>query len=251
MLMLDPVIQMDNFNYPFLKHFSDLRIAVMRSIYGVFIGLIICFLYSDKILKWFMSSLTKMADGKIKLIALTPYEYFFSEIRAAFICGILMAAPWMFYQIWFFISPGLYRNEKKFIFCFVFSSFVFFMCGVFFSQYFVLPLVFNFFIKNMPSYVEGQYSIGMLFSFSTNLILLFGVIFEIPLLIFLLTLFNFVTIEALKSIRRYVIVLAFILAAILTPTPDPFTQTAMAIPIILLYEFGIFIAQLFVLQSNE
>lgn len=238
---------MDDSSYPFLKHLSDLRIAIIRSIYGIFAGLVISFIFSDEILKWFVSSLIKTSNNEIKLIALAPYEYFFSEIRAALIGGILIASPWIFYQIWLFVSPGLYKNEKRIAFYFVFSAVIFFISGMIFAQCFILPMVFNFFVKNTPSYIEGRYSIGVLFSFSSNLILLFGIVFEIPLLIFLLILFNIVTIEILKSIRRYIIVIAFVLSAILTPTPDPFTQTAMAIPMILLYELGIFIARLFIL----
>ncbi|MEI6805104.1 MAG: twin-arginine translocase subunit TatC [Myxococcaceae bacterium] len=234
-----------------MTHLSDLRKVIVRALLGIGVGLIVCVAFSDKLLKWLSEPIQEALGGNAHLVVLAPHEYFFTEMKAALIGGVLLATPWVFYQIWLFVAPGLYKNEKKLAFLFVFSTAFFFVAGVLFAQYCVFPSVFKFFIGTLPNYIQGQYSIGLLFSFSTNLLLAFGLVFETPVLVFLLIYLDLVELKTLQGYRRYVIVLAFVIAAILTPTPDPLTQTLMALPIIVLYELGLFLARLTKFPQNQ
>lgn len=242
---------MDSQSYPFMTHLSDLRRVIVRALMGVGVGLIACVAFSDKLLEWLSEPMQKALGGNANLVVLAPHEYFFTEMKAALIGGVLLASPWVFYQIWLFVAPGLYKTEKKMAFLFVGSTALCFVMGILFAQYFVFPSIFKFFIGSLPSYIQGQYSIGLLFSFSTNLLLAFGLVFETPVLVFLLIYMDLVELKTLQDYRRYVIVLAFIIAAVLTPTPDPLTQTLMALPIIILYELGLLLARLTKLRLNQ
>ncbi|MBL4818331.1 MAG: twin-arginine translocase subunit TatC [Deltaproteobacteria bacterium] len=235
---------MDEANYPITNHLKDLRAILVRSMLWIGAGLIVCIAFADRLIDWLLGPVRQVMGEKTNLIVLTPHEYFFTEMKAALVGGILLASPWIFYQIWCFAAPGLYRHEKKMAFSFVAITALCFVGGILFAQHFVFPSVFNFFIESVPEHIQGNYSIGLLFSFTTNLLLAFGLVFETPVLVFLLAYFNLVELSTLRSGRRYVIVLAFIVAAVLTPTPDPLTQTLMAVPIILLYELGIFWARM-------
>lgn len=242
---------MDSQSYPFLAHLSDLRKVLVRALLGIAVGLIACIAFASKILAWLSQPIQEALGGNAHLVVLAPHEYFFTEMKAALIGGVLLASPWVFYQVWLFVAPGLYKKEKKLAFSFVFFTAFFFVFGVLFAQYVVFPSIFKFFIASLPSYIQGQYSIGLLFAFSTNLLLAFGLVFETPVLVFLLIYLNLVELKTLQGYRRYVIVLAFVVAAILTPTPDPLTQTLMACPIILLYELGLFLAKLTKFRLNQ
>ncbi len=242
---------MDSQSYPFMTHLADLRKVIVRALLGIGVGLITCMVFADRLLEWLSEPIKGALGPDAKLVVLTPHEYFFTEMKAALIGGVLLASPWVFYQVWLFVAPGLYKNEKKLAFGFVFSTALFFVAGILFAQYFVFPSVFRFFIGTLPSYIQGQYSIGLLFAFSTNLLLAFGLVFETPVLVFLLIYLDLVELKTLQGYRRYVIVLAFVIAAVLTPTPDPLTQTLMACPIVILYELGLFLAKVAKFRFNQ
>ena len=242
---------MDAQTYPLRKHLLDLRTVLLRAFLGIGVGLIACAFFADLLLQWLSEPIQKALEGQAHLVVLAPHEYFFTQMKAALIGGFVLSSPWVFYQIWLFVAPGLYKNERKLAFCFVFCTALFFVSGILFAQYVVFPSIFRFFIGSLPSYIQGQYSIGLLFSFSTNLLLAFGLVFETPVLVFLLIYMDLVELKTLQSYRRYVIVLAFIVAAILTPTPDPLTQTLMACPILLLYELGLLVAKLAIFKNSS
>ncbi|MES2503633.1 MAG: twin-arginine translocase subunit TatC [Myxococcota bacterium] len=234
-----------------MTHLSDLRRMLVRALWGVLVGLIACFWAAEHLLAWLLAPIQKSMGENARLIVLSPHEYFFTEMKAAFIGGVLLSSPWIFYQIWLFVAPGLYKTEKKMAAVFVGVTAFCFVGGVMFAQYCVFPSMFSFFLGTLPAYIEGQYSIGLLFAFSSNLLLVFGLVFETPVLVFMLAFMDLVALSTLKSVRRYVIVVAFIVAAILTPTPDPMTQTMMAVPMILLYELGLFLARLAKMRLNQ
>lgn len=227
-----------------MTHLTDLRKLLVRALLGIGVGLIACFAFADKLLAWMLAPVQKAMGLGAELVVLTPHEYFFTEMKAALIGGLLLSSPWVFYQIWLFVAPGLYRKEKKLAFGFVSSTALCFVGGVLFAQYCVFPSMFSFFVGTMPSHIHGQYSVGLLFAFSSNLLLVFGLVFETPILVFLLVFFDLVELKTLSSGRRYIIVIAFIVAAVLTPTPDPLTQTLMAVPMVILYELGLLAARL-------
>jgi sec-independent protein translocase protein TatC len=168
-------------------------------------------------------------------------EMFFAYLKVAFIAGILASAPLIFYQIWLFVAPGLYRKEKKYLIPFVVSSTFLFVGGALFGYFVVFPFGFKFFIGFANEYVKALPSVKQYLSFSIKLLFAFGVVFELPVVIFFLAKIGVVTPKLLRKKRKYAILLTFALAAILTP-PDVITQCMMAVPLIVLYEIGILVA---------
>jgi len=235
---------MDETTYPIVKHLGDLRKTVVRALLGVVVGMMVCFYFADVILLWLRKPMEKALGASNSFVVLSPHEYFFTEMKAALIAGIFLSSPWIMYQLWLFVAPGLYRGEKKLAAMFTVSTVFFFVAGALFAHEIVFPPMFHFFIGTLPPDVHGSYSIGILFGFATNLLLAFGLVFETPVVVFLLVSMGVVDVKNLTKWRRYVIVIAFIISAILTPTPDPMTQTMMALPIILLYELGLWVAKL-------
>ena len=150
--------------------------------------------------------------------------------------------PYILYELWKFIAPGLYPKEKKFVLPFVFFGTAFFAGGAAFGFYVFLPITFQFLLKVLPAEVNAQFTVERYFSLVTQMILAMGIIFELPLVLAILSLAGIVKTAMLKKYRRYAIIVAFIVSAIVTPTVDPYTQTLMALPLILFYEFGIWFA---------
>ncbi len=237
---------MDEKSYPVIAHLKDLRRSVFRAIIGVALGMIVCFVFTEEILLWLRRPMEKVLGTSSHFVVLSPQEYFFTEMKAALMAGIFLSSPWVMYQLWLFVVPGLYVQEKKLAGIFVAATVFFFVAGAYFAYAVVFPPMFQFFIGTLPPDIQGNYSIGILFGFATNLLLAFGFVFETPVLVFLLVLMGVVEVEDLSKWRRYVVVIAFVVAAILTPTPDPLTQIMMALPIIFLFELGLFSAKLFV-----
>lgn len=242
---------MDDKELHLLDHFRDLRKSLIRAIWGVIVGMCACFYFADDILAWLRKPMQVVFKDNSQFIVLVPHEYFFTEMKAALVAGLFLAAPWVFYQLWLFIAPGLYKKEKKMAATFVLASMICFVAGAWFGYTFVFPPMFEFFIGTLPADIQGNYSVGMLFGFATNMLLAFGLVFETPVIVFLILILGLVDIETLSKVRRYWIVAAFLIAAILTPTPDPFTQTMMAVPMIVLYEIGILAARLFLKRSAK
>jgi len=151
-------------------------------------------------------------------------------------------APFIFYQLWMFIAPGLYRREKKYVIPFVVASTILFVGGALFGYFVVFPFGFKFFIGFSNEFVKALPSVKQYFSFAIKLLFAFGVVFELPVVIFFLTKMGIVTPELLSRKRKYAILLTFVLAAILTP-PDVITQCMMAGPLIILYEIGILVSR--------
>ena len=168
---------------------------------------------------------------------------FITYIKTAFITGILLAAPVIFYQMWMFIAPGLYQHEKQYVIPFVVFSTLLFVGGSLFGYFIVFPFGFKFFLGYANQYIRALPSVTQYFSFSSKLLLAFGVIFELPVVIFFLARIGLVSVDFLRKNRKYAILLTFVVGAILTP-PDVITQFMMAVPLILLYEIGILIARI-------
>jgi sec-independent protein translocase protein TatC len=242
---------MDDRQVPIVEHLRDLRKSLGRAMVGVVIAMIACFAFAGDILAWLRRPMEKVLGSSSQFIVLAPHEYFFTEMKAALVAGIFLASPWIMFQIWLFVAPGLYRRERRLAAAFVVATVFFFVAGAYFGHTFVFPPMFEFFIGTLPPDIHGAYSVGLLFGFATNLLLAFGLVFETPVVVFLLVLMDLVDIESLAKWRRYVVVVAFVIAAILTPTPDPITQTMMAVPIVLLYELGLLAARVLIKKRVE
>lgn len=206
-----------------------------------------CFLasynFSNELFGLLTLPLVRVMPDQSSMIFTGLAEGFFTYLKVAFLAGILLASPVIFYQFWAFISPGLYSHEKKYIFPFTFFSVMFFVGGSLFGYFVVFPFAFEFFMSFNNDQIRALPSLKEYLTFSTKLLLAFGAAFELPIFIFFLAKLGIVTVEGLARNRKYFLVGAFIAAAILTP-PDVVTQVLMAIPLMLLYELGIIAARL-------
>jgi sec-independent protein translocase protein TatC len=227
---------------PFLSHLEELRKRLVVCAIGVGAGFVIAYIFSERLFKLLVAPLKAVMPEGDQLIFTNLPEMFFAYIKVAFIAGILAAAPLIFYELWMFIAPGLYQKEKKMAIPFVISSTILFVGGALFGYFVVFPFGFKFFIGFSNEYVKALPSVKQYFSFSMKLLFAFGVVFELPVIIFFLSKMGIVTPQFLKQKRKYAILLAFVLAAILTP-PDVITQCMMAGPLIVLYEIGILVSR--------
>ncbi len=236
---------------PFVSHLIELRDRLIRA--SLAIG--ICFavlaiwpgpgaLY-DMLAAPMVAQLPKGAT----LIATNVISPFVVPLKITLMAAFLIALPVVLYQVWAFIAPGLYRHEKKLVLPLVVSSTLLFLIGVAFCYFFVFGQVFKFIQGFAPKSITAAPDIEAYLSFVLTMFIAFGAAFEVPIAVIVLARVGLVTIEQLRSFRSYFIVLAFIIAAILTP-PDVVSQLALAIPMVLLYEVGIWAAQLFIKHTQ-
>jgi sec-independent protein translocase protein TatC len=183
------------------------------------------------------------------LIATSVISPFMVPLKILLMTGFLIALPVVLYQAWAFVAPGLYTHEKKLVMPLVISSTLLFFIGVAFCYYFVFGQVFKFIQSFAPKSITAAPDIEAYLSFVLTMFVAFGLSFEVPIVVIVLARMNLVTIQKLKDFRSYFIVLAFIIAAIVTP-PDVVSQLALAIPMVLLYELGIWAAQLFIKHTR-
>ncbi len=227
---------------PFMKHLEELRKRLVASAIAVGACFVVCYIFAERLFEILVSPLkAQMVEGD-KLIFTNLPEMFLTYLKSAFIAAILLASPYIFYQIWMFVAPGLYHKEKKYLFPFVFFSTLLFVGGALFGYFVVFPFGFKFFLGFATDYIQALPSVKQYFSFAIKLLFAFGVVFELPVIIFFLTKIGVVTPEVLQKKRKYAILLTFVAAAILTP-PDVITQCMMAGPLIILYELGIIISK--------
>ncbi len=210
-------------------HLTELRRRLIRILAAVSGGTLFCYWHIQTI----MAALTAPAGS---LYYMKPAEAFLLYIKAAVLCGTIAASPVIFYELWAFLLPAFTRREKKFLLLLVPSSLALFLAGISFSYFFVLPQGLHFFLTFSDGAIQPLLSIESYLEFLFLLVLPFGCIFNVPLLLTALAMGGVLTSEMLQKARRYVILGAFILAAVITPTPDVFTQVLLALPILFLYE---------------
>ncbi|MFN4306375.1 twin-arginine translocase subunit TatC [Sulfurihydrogenibium azorense] len=237
---------------PITEHLAELRTRLIRIVLALIIGTVIAFTKANYIFELLKQPLLKV-NPNLKLYFLSPTEPFFTAFKISFLAGFILVSPFVFYQIWKFIEPALYEHEKKLAVPFVFFTTLFFAIGCLFSFYLVLPIAIGFFINfgNIQLGAEAIFSVKEYISFVLRMILAFGLTFELPVVLSLLARLGLVTPEFLQKIRPYFIVIAFIVAAVLTPTPDVFSQLMLAIPLILFYEISIIIAKILYPKSTK
>lgn len=228
---------------PFLSHLEELRKRLVHAAIAIGACFVVAYIFSERLFQLLVKPLKDVMPEGERLIFTNLPEMFLTYIKVAFVAGILVAAPVIFYEMWRFIAPGLYQHEKKYAVPFVVSSTLLFVGGALFGYFVVFPFGFEFFMAFANDYVKALPSVKQYFSFAIKLLLAFGAVFELPVIIFFLTKIGVVTPDLLKKKRKYAILLTFALAAILTP-PDVITQLMMAGPLIILYEIGILISRL-------
>nr|HID58153.1 twin-arginine translocase subunit TatC [Desulfobacterales bacterium] len=241
----------DEVKLPFTDHLEELRRRLIICLVAVGIGFIVSYMFSKKLFAILVIPLLKtMPPGEEQLIFTGLPEAFFTYLKVSLMAGILLATPVILYQLWMFIAPGLYENERRLVLPIVIFSSIFFLGGTLFAYFVILPIGFKFFIGFSCDYLRPMPTIREYLSFSSKLLLAFGVIFEMPLFILFLSKLGLITAEYLVNKRKYAILLFFIFGAILTP-PDVITQVLMALPLIVLYEVSILIAKIFGKKEEE
>ena len=236
---------------PFVQHLMELRDRLVKAAIAVGIALLLLSLYPgpaalyDILAQPLVASLP--AGGK--LIATSVISPFLVPLKIMLMTAFLMALPVVLWQLWAFVAPGLYSHEKKLVLPLVVSSTVLFFVGVAFCYFFVFGQVFKFIQGFAPTSIAATPDIESYLDFVLSMFLAFGLAFEVPIVVIVLARMGIVSIDKLKGFRSYFIVLAFVVAAIVTP-PDVVSQLALAIPMCLLYEIGIWAAQLFLKHTR-
>jgi sec-independent protein translocase protein TatC len=235
---------------PFTAHLEELRKRLIVCFIAVGTGFVLSYGFKEKLFKILTRPLISVMQPGDELIFTGLPEAFFTYLKVALLSGIILSAPVIFYQFWMFVAPGLYNKEKRLLFPIVFLSSFFFIGGALFGYFVVFPFGFKFFLGFATEYIRALPSMREYLSFSSKLLLAFGLVFELPLIITFLAKLGLVSVEFLKQNRKYALLLFFVGAAIITP-PDVVTQIMMALPLMVLYEISIIGARIFGQKKPE
>lgn len=236
---------------PFVQHLIELRDRLVRAVAAIAVATVILAIFPgpaalyDVLAEPLVSHLPKGAT----LIATSVISPFMVPIKIMLMTAFLLALPVVLWQVWAFVAPGLYSHEKKLVLPLVISSSLLFFIGIAFCYFFVFGQVFSFIQSFAPKSITAAPDIEAYLSFVLTMFIAFGLAFEVPIVVIVLARMNIVSIQKLKDFRGYFVVLAFIIAAIVTP-PDVVSQLALAIPMCLLYEIGIWSAQIFIKHTQ-
>jgi sec-independent protein translocase protein TatC len=234
----------DQEKIPFSAHLEELRKRLIICFIAIGIGFVLSYGFKEKLFEVLTYPLIKVMHSGDKLIFTGLPEAFFTYLKVAFISGIILSTPVIFYQFWKFVAPGLYDKEKRLLIPIVALSTFFFVGGAFFGYFIVFPFGFRFFLGFASDTIRPLPSMREYLSFSTKLLLAFGFVFELPLIITFFARMGIVSVDFLKTKRKYAILVIFTVSAILTP-PDVATQIMMAVPLMVLYEISIVGAKIF------
>ena len=234
----------DTDKLPFTEHLDELRKRMITSFIAVGICFVGSYAFKEKLFEILTQPLISVMGAGEKLIFTNLPEAFFTYLKVSFLSGLILAAPVVLYQFWMFIAPGLYRKERKLLFPVIILSSFFFIGGALFGYFIVFPFGFKFFLGFASETIRPMPSMKEYLSFAAKMLLVFGLVFELPLVITSMARMGLVSVAFLRKNRKYSILIIFIVAAILTP-PDVISQTMMAIPLMLLYEISIIGAKIF------
>jgi sec-independent protein translocase protein TatC len=229
----------------FLDHLDELRKRLIASLVGVVAGFLVCLFFIARILEFIMKPLQLALPPGGHFIYTEPMEAFMLQIKAAALGGLVLAAPVVLYQVWLFISPGLYSHEKKFALPFVFMTTSFFVLGALFSHFVAFPWTWVFFASFNTEYMEFMPKISPVFALYAKMLLAFGIVFQMPTLVLFLARFGLVTPRFLMRNFKYAVLIIFIIAAVLSPGTDVVSQVMMAGPMLVLYIVSIAVAWIF------
>ena len=238
--------EVDASRAPLISHLVELRQRLFRSMIGLVIMFVICFYFATDIFNFLVVPYEKAAGGirEIEFIYTAPQEYFFTQLKLAFFGGLFLSFPLIASQVYMFVAPGLYKNERGAFIPYLVATPILFIIGSALVYYMVMPLAMGFFLSMEQTAEDGRASIQLVarvseyLGLTMTLIFAFGLVFQLPVVLTLLGKIGIVSSEGLKSKRRYAVVAAFAMAAVLTP-PDPISQIGLALPTILLYEISI------------
>jgi sec-independent protein translocase protein TatC len=236
---------------PFVAHLIELRDRLVKAAMAVVVMAVVLGIYPGPAALYDLMAAPLVASLPVggKLIATSVISPFMVPLKVLMMCALMLALPVVLYQLWAFVAPGLYSHEKKLVMPLVVSSTVLFFVGVAFCYFFVFGRVFAFIQSFAPASITASPDIEAYLGFVLNMFLAFGMAFEVPVVVVVLARMGIFSIEKLKEFRGYFVVLAFIIAAIVTP-PDVVSQLALAIPMVALYEVGIWAAQIFIKHTK-
>jgi sec-independent protein translocase protein TatC len=226
-----------------ISHLLELRDRLLRALIAVGIAFVPCLLNANELFSFVAQPLLEKLPAGSNLIATGVMSPFTTPFKLSFFAALLIAMPYVLYQLWAFVAPGLYRKERRFAVPLLVSAILLFYVGVAFAYYFVFPVMFQFFAHTTPKGVSMMTDINNYLDFVLTMFFCFGLAFEVPVAVVLLVVMGLVRVESLAKNRGYVLIGIFILAALLTP-PDAIAQCSLALPMYLLYEGGILMARL-------
>ncbi|MBM5571726.1 MULTISPECIES: twin-arginine translocase subunit TatC [Deefgea] len=225
---------------PLFSHLLELRTRLVRGVLVFLLGFIIAFAFSAQLYDLMVAPLAHVLPGQ-KLVTIGIASPFMVQVKIAALVAFVLTLPHSLYQVWAFIAPGLYQHEKRLIVPLIFASSFLFLIGMAFAYFLVFGVVFKFIVSVVPTSMQWLPDSGEYLDFALGMFLAFGVTFQVPIAVIVLVKMGVVSIEKLREVRSYVIVGAFVIAAVVTP-PDVVSQLLLAIPLWLLYELGVFIA---------
>jgi len=226
----------------FLEHLEELRRRIIYSLYALVAGCAVSIFYIDRLFQFMLRYLHNLG-GRLIYTELT--SAFMLEFKLSLLVGLLIASPFIFAQLWFFVAPGLYAKERKIVIPFVVLSTILFASGAAFAHFIAFPNMWSFFAHFQGENLEFMPTIKEAFSFYMTMVLGLGAVFELPMLVYFLARFGIVSATFLWQKSKYAIVLIFIIAALVTPSPDPYNQCIFAAPMLVLYALSIGVAWLF------
>jgi sec-independent protein translocase protein TatC len=228
----------------FLEHLDELRKRITHAVVALLVGFLVAFAFVNRVFDFVYAHLTKAVPGG-KFIYTDPGEAFFLWIKAALLSGILISSPYIMYQVWLFIAPGLYAKEKRLAIPFVVSSSSLFIAGAAFSHYVLFPAAWAFFASFSNNYMEFMPRVEPVWDMYVKLALGMGLVFQMPVIMFVLARLGIVTAGFLARNIKYAVLIIFIVAAVITPDGSPTNQLLVGAPMVVLYLVGIVIAWLF------
>jgi sec-independent protein translocase protein TatC len=235
-------VAVDETEQPFLDHLIELRSRILRGLAAVGIIFVPIYYFANDLYEWISAPLTAALPEGSSMIATQVATPFLTPLKLAFFAAIFIGVPYLLHQVWAFVSPGLYRHEKKFAVPLLLSSIMLFYAGMAFVYFLVFPLIFAFFTQVAPEGVAMMTDINEYLDFVMKMFLAFGIAFEIPIATMLLAWSGLTTAEGMAKKRPYVIVGCFVVGMLLTP-PDVISQLLLALPTWMLFEVGIFMAR--------
>ncbi len=243
-------LQVESEQRPFISHLIELRQRLLSAVFVVCLLFVPLYYFANEIYLFIAKPLLRWLPEASGMIATEVASPFLTPLKLSFALAVFSAMPFLLYQVWRFIAPGLYRREKRFVIPMFISSVVLFYCGVVFSYYAVMPLVFQFTTSVVPEGVRVMTDISRYLEFILKLFFAFGIVFEIPVLVMVLVRSGLTTVESLRHKRPYIVVGCFAFAMLLTP-PDVLSQVLLAVPAWLLYEAGLILSRLMPRSSED
>ncbi len=226
----------------FLDHLEELRWRLIWALLGLVVAVIICGFFADRIVNDVILRPSRLTNPPLSIINTIPYGQITFYMIVVLFSGLIVSTPWILYQLWKFVEPGLLPKEQKYISGIVAYTTLCFLLGVAFAYFIMLPYMLQFFATFGSSSIQNWFSVDEYMSFVLQLVLISGLIFELPMISYFLARFGILTPAFMRHYRRHAIVVILIIAAVVTPTTDPFTMSVFSLPMIVLYEVSIFIA---------